>query len=139
MKECPICKKIKEEKEKFYKSLNKPIYLCKEHLKEALLLNPRLYQDKEIQKEDICPICELEKKIISYYNGDFSDLCLYHLKIFEDKIPENTWKILIKEWEDYLKHIHNVIESYSYNQTPLKENYVMEILDLLLGTGRKIR
>lgn len=44
IKKCPICEKIKEEKEKKIKNLSSKTYICKNHLKEAITINSQIIE-----------------------------------------------------------------------------------------------
>lgn len=138
---CPICQKIKEEKEKFTENIYKheKIYLCKNHLREVLSIDPNI-EDKIIFGDgENCILCQKEKEITFSYEGKIVDLCFFHLYELKERIKDEDWKILAKRWEDYRIYIKKLIESYDYKGEKIKENYIDLIFDLFFGTGRIIR
>lgn len=124
---CTICEKIREEKEKRLRNLDKRVYLCKNHLKEALIVNPNILELLEFEDNKECPICTLEKEITYAFQGEIKDLCLYHLRILRDRIKDEDYEEIIERWKEYKKHLKETKEE------------VELILDLLTGCGRIIR
>ncbi|MGB9768303.1 hypothetical protein [Dictyoglomus sp.] len=127
IKKCPICEKIREEKEKRLKNLGKKVHLCKNHLKEAFTVNPNILELLEFEDNKECPICTLEKEITYAFQGEVKDLCLYHLRMLRDRIKDEDYEEIVERWKEYEKHLKEMDEQ------------VELILDLITGCGRIIR
>ncbi|HOJ92913.1 MAG TPA: hypothetical protein PKW23_04590 [Dictyoglomaceae bacterium] len=138
--DCPICKKIREEKEKYYKNLKTEIYLCKNHMEEAIKVKPDIdiFKRENVTHKEICPVCELEKGLIEHFSGNYQDLCFFHLNFFRDKLTPKDWDTLIEKWEEIYKYLKEVIASYDYrSRISLDKSNITLILDLILGSGRR--
>ncbi|HOL39749.1 MAG TPA: hypothetical protein PKY18_05515 [Dictyoglomaceae bacterium] len=135
---CPICKKIRREKEKYYKELKTETYLCKDHMEEAIKVKPEIVKKENFISKESCPVCELENRLIENFSGNYQELCLFHLKFFRDKLTPKDWDALIEKWEEIYKYLKEVIASYDYrSKTSLDTSNIESILDLILGSGRR--
>ncbi|ACI19447.1 hypothetical protein [Dictyoglomus thermophilum] len=127
IKKCPICEKIKEEKEKKIKNLSSKTYICKNHLKEAITINSQIIEILDFENNKDCPLCILEEEITQNFQGEVKDLCLYHLRMLRYRIKEEDYKEIAKKWEEYKNYLKD------------PDDKVELIFDLLTGCGRIIR